>query len=527
MINCSVDRGRFIVRDTPPILADSIRYTVEINDSPAIFEGKCGYFGGDLEIDCTDWMDQWITGRSGMGVLPVRCKVSVYIYYYQEGELLTVRAKSIDWWPTNIDVPMPEQSGLICGGCNGWLKDMNEQSDSVYTIAVYPIFFFRMSYTIDNNDYVDDNVMFDPYSAGKRIAEPGKSFITYPELEDSGKNHWSDVNNWVVKTTDYTNLYDIGTPYYRSPKLLFHDGSRINQIDFEDVYGDYSLMQTIEPIFMKTDMQDIRDELDWQNGSYFRYTQDELDAYYEQYIKDYIDQLNTLGTYVLPIDLQHHNHRTMDNINVELVGYGYKTLMLYSNAEDLISDWDTVDFVTMEYISCRGFGNDCSTANLVLVDSEFSMTANDTGFNPADFTNDDTVQESYTPSDVIIPLTVKNNMLKGKTIDNLNKITYMDRYGDTHNSLMSNKYEVECFIDPEWLSVKSGDDINYSKLMLACQGARKAYLCCNMTGISGVETTGSFVVEGRVKDVEKIETWSTYSSGKKTPNLKITFEFYK
>ena len=54
-----------------------------------------------------------------------------------------------------------------------------------------------------------------------------------------------------------------------------------------------------------------------------------------------------------------------------------------------------------------------------------------------------------------IPLRVYNKRLVGKTTNKLDKITYIDRYSDNHNGGVSNRYEVECYIDSDWLPVKT------------------------------------------------------------------------
>lgn len=129
-----------------------------------------------------------------------------------------------------------------------------------------------------------------------------------------------------------------------------------------------------------------------------------------------------------------------------------------------------------------------------------------------------------------IPLSVKNGMLEGKTINKLDKITYMDKYGNTRTGSITNQYELECFVDPCWLQVETGDDLEYEKVMLALQNFTYGTLVVSSNvKISGMDThyhTGqiSFV---HVKDVEKIETYSSYSTDKKVPTLKITLEIDK
>lgn len=137
------------------------------------------------------------------------------------------------------------------------------------------------------------------------------------------------------------------------------------------------------------------------------------------------------------------------------------------------------------------------------------------------------IGNSTTNYPVRIPLDVKNGVLSGKTINRLDKTTYIDRYADIHNGGMTNHYELECYIDPCWLEVTTGNDLEYEKLMLAMQNADSSILNVKGCKISGMDLFSTAQMPGRVKDVEKIETYSSYSTNKKVPSYKITFEIYK
>ena len=126
-----------------------------------------------------------------------------------------------------------------------------------------------------------------------------------------------------------------------------------------------------------------------------------------------------------------------------------------------------------------------------------------------------------------IPLDVKNGIISGKTINKLDKTTYIDRYSDIHNGSMTNHYELECYIDPCWLEVTTGNDLEYEKLVLAMQNAGSASLNAKGCKISGMKPFFLTQLPGRVKDVERIETYSSYSTNKKVPSYKIVFEIYK
>jgi hypothetical protein len=130
---------------------------------------------------------------------------------------------------------------------------------------------------------------------------------------------------------------------------------------------------------------------------------------------------------------------------------------------------------------------------------------------------------------VKVPLSFKNGLLDGKTVNHLEKVNYIDKYGDSHNGSMTNHYELECYVDPCWLDVKTKDDFEYVKVALALQGSKKTALYGMGVGISGmsVDTSNAFYIEGKVKDIEQIETYSSYSTDKKVPSYKITFELYR
>ena len=137
------------------------------------------------------------------------------------------------------------------------------------------------------------------------------------------------------------------------------------------------------------------------------------------------------------------------------------------------------------------------------------------------------IGDSTTNYPVRIPLDIKNGVLSGKTINRLDKTTYIDRYADIHNGGMTNHYELECYIDPCWLEVTTGNDLEYEKLMMAMQNADSSILNVKGYKISGMNPFIATQMPGRVKDVEKIETYSSYSTNKKVPSYKITFAIYK
>lgn len=126
-----------------------------------------------------------------------------------------------------------------------------------------------------------------------------------------------------------------------------------------------------------------------------------------------------------------------------------------------------------------------------------------------------------------VKLLTKGFRLVGRVDNIMHKTTYMDKYGDVHNGSTSNKYELECYIDPEWLNMKDSGD-TYGAVMAALQSSKKTiFRGVHTLFILGMGIYGVGDMEGRVKDVEKVEVYSTYSVRQKLPTLKITFEVYR
>lgn len=141
------------------------------------------------------------------------------------------------------------------------------------------------------------------------------------------------------------------------------------------------------------------------------------------------------------------------------------------------------------------------------------------------------VHYNQTSSPLTIKLLTYGGQLIGQTDNIIDKTTYMDKYGDTHNASATNKFEIECYVDPDWFHIKGRNSgITYNKLMTAMQTARTSFIGSPSSGvinIPGIQTSGGATFEGRVKDVEKVEMPSTYNVNRKVPTMKITFELYR
>lgn len=131
-----------------------------------------------------------------------------------------------------------------------------------------------------------------------------------------------------------------------------------------------------------------------------------------------------------------------------------------------------------------------------------------------------------------IPVKTYNGYVVGKTINNIEKTTYIDRNGNSHNGGVVNNYEIECYLDSDALNVTSkNNDMIYEKVIMALQSAGVFWLSLGEgVNIKGLDRdnygNNRLDLLGRVKDIEKVELYSTYSTTNKVPSLKITFEIY-
>ena len=128
---------------------------------------------------------------------------------------------------------------------------------------------------------------------------------------------------------------------------------------------------------------------------------------------------------------------------------------------------------------------------------------------------------------VKIPLMCRSGKMVGMASNRLLKTNYMDKYGDTHTGSMDNRYDIECYVDPDWLNVYT-NQYNYECVMLALQNAlssrMKSDYAVTIPGFSGSSVTD---MEGRVKDLEKVDVRSSYDVNNRIPTLKITYEIYR
>lgn len=532
MINTNRSRSKYIIPVDVPSGTERIEYKVMINstdEDDVIFVGQSKYFGNKYELEIGDWINNYIEEQYENDLTCPWMYLRINIYFYVDNSA-SMKSITFPWQPETIDITKPDyEVGIVGGTGTGIAEVMKSSANYPYMMAIYPTFYFRINGTFKesgstlpprpirdalclfdpNLEWYPDNIKKDTYKY-TAMSEELEGDVTEDEWDEDVRD---DFHNWVVEQTNPQILKDADSPLYYSPKFIVELPTR-PEVTLKKLFLDHFVdrnMPKIEPIYFKQFTS--KDEVASLNDFFFSYSEQKLDNYFDTYVKTWVQDLeNSLYTFV---------NGDMLKINtIDRVGYGYKVIISYRGEGSFTNKWG---LVSQEYIVGSIKGEDeCYSATLSLVNSGFV-------FGTESFKNEvtfDLNQHTTTkPTTITIPLKVKNGMLVGKTINNIDKITYMDRYGDTHNASITNHYELECYIDDDWLGTLTGNDINFEKLELAMQAAQKTYLCTNAK-ISGMDG-GDTMIEGRVKDVQKIETYSSYHTGNKIPSYKITFEIYR
>lgn len=502
--------NEYVARVTPPQGTETIEYRIWINGTEMVYVGKSGYFGGEYEIDYSDWVEQY---RNREGKLKdLTCSIVIDFTftgdlvdeYYGPTDTITMTYESGVIAPYGFNkagsysVRKPTQYGVISGGVVGDV--FNRENNHVETIAIFPVFKFFIRRDGEEGWGVLDTHYFgrNPY-----VDDPTDQvgFFHLEHMIARGTWTWDDLypafKEEVLHLGRIGELYLNIPPLYDSPRLISEEFGMIN---VDRYYGMKTGITPAPPIFYKEYGYQIEGKS--IESQVFNFTNEELMDYYYDYIAPYVRAIQLSGGY-----------------DLTLRGVAFKTFTLYG--EEPAFDEFQSPTVGIGLIN-QMIPSECSTAHLVLCDCGY--TIGQTRFPHFDVVAEE-FKESFLPSSVIVPLKVKNNMLAGKTINNLDKTTYIDRYGNTHNASMTNTWELECYIDPDWILLFSGYDYEYEDIMLACQNAKTSYITLENVQVSGC--TGVGPVKGRVKDIEKIETHSSYSNNKKVPTYKITFECYR
>lgn len=249
-------------------------------------------------------------------------------------------------------------------------------------------------------------------------------------------------------------------------------------------------------------------------------TWDEIDyRVFRQYQGDLIFQGRCVNTGDFQLDMNDWIEQIWDETDTRL---SYTPQSLYVTAQraggspvDMVSSYFSTDRMDTGIISNPTPNARPGHFDIIFQNSDFKgyTTTGQTEYN------------------VKIPLQSINGVLNGKTINKLDKVTYTDKFGDTHNSMADNHIEVECYVDAsylaKYLNIRTGDDEKYNQLMMMAQTARNVILKGNGK-ISGISQGGSLrELYCRVKDVEQTETHFRYSVTNHIPTLKFTLEIYK
>ena len=219
---------------------------------------------------------------------------------------------------------------------------------------------------------------------------------------------------------------------------------------------------------------------------YFIGYQYEVDC--SDWIEAFLDSKSKWGSYAV-----------ITSVRVDIV-FTYTLSDSTTSTESMFLIW-TPDTINVDEVTATG-----NYAYLTILNSGFLRTGN---------------------FSLRVPLEIENGVIKGKTINKLDKIGFVDKYGDKHNGSVDNHYEIECYIDPCWRpNVTTGADLEYEKLMLAIQGSKRTTIKSSVP-VSGMNmSTTPWETDVHVKDIEKIETYSSYSGNQKVPTYKLTIEIY-
>lgn len=554
MINCSLEQRKYIVEiDLPDDITD-LEYRVYVNDrNKLLFLGKPKHFTNKFDVDCTDWIEQYVRDQYKNEIVVPGCVVYVDFKYTDvDGGRITT-TKQLEYTPEYIGISKYKDikysvRGLVPVSFKGIASVFNNSTDFPKGMVIYPIPYYKCDLTVTQRPgipgriFKDVQFCFDPFTS-LDVLPYGYGYYKYNLMSDKvsmTQNQFETLyypffNNNVMKKLDLDRLKKDSTlsGLYNPPKLYWKDP--LGTIPYSNYYqklAEYDYNKVIEPI-KYIGFDTLSETIDINNFSLV------IDMYeiYRKYNSGYFNDIRYL--------IQSHPDYTYKGVTysgfsgAELCGVGFKCMFIYSgcsyspfqNSVGLYSEeWTTPRYFESLY-SAEDI-NSNGTAYLLLINSGFTMPYSQTKNLQTVDRNGSTTTET---NEVVVPLIVKNKAIKGKTTNVLDKTTYMDKYGDTHNSKTDNRFEIECYVDPSFLSYKNGSDgvetnydYNYEKVMLALQNAQQTFLCFDGTNvrISGFPNLNQIgYVEGRVKDVEKIETNSNYTSNRQL-SYKIVFEVY-
>lgn len=482
MINLTNKQKRYVVTPTVPDGTVYIDYYVYWGQpNTPIYSGKSRFFG-EFEIDLTDWVEWVYSKYNGTGVMTYYGDLIVDFVFIDEDGTEHQGPEDRYTVPVTKDDPMvayePSVKGVVDieAPLNTNLKPGipvggKPQLVDSYGVWVYPVFFLENIYD-GRKAMLDTLCLANTYGEHSYNVNIGEFWTTDSEFAKNSLEFTYDIIN-LLDSYDATYAEDHFFNGFE-PTIWFEDGNR-------EVYTSAGF--AYPPLAYFWDMEDY-DTPSEGHYSYIlkqpysiRFTEEQMREWYNRYI-------------------------TLDiRSDYRLDGFGFSVVYIYP--QYLRQQGDGNNPMRIDYhLAGRAFPEgDCPWFNLLLINSDLN-------------------------GDINVPLAVTNSVLRGKTVNNLDKISFMDRYGDTHNASISNSYELECYVDPDWLKTSTGNDLGYEAVMAAMQSARKTLLI-GTAKISGMRTDDLTMLNCRVKDVEKVETYSRYNGTHRVPSLKITIEIYK
>lgn len=469
MVNISNRQKKYIISPAVPDTTEKIKYNVYFNNLDNLIYSGLSYYVGDYEVSIEDIVEYIYSMEDFNAVTVYPGDIIVeFVFMDDNDSIISTSTVNVGIEKESVGLDsIPVTEGII--DFEGVLN--NEYNN--FGLAVYPVFYVKNIETgkIGKIDCSGNITSYSETNNDYNIA----TLSTDPTIKDP-----SSIDFTNVYIDNYFNLY---FPY--RAVSVYRIDTRLNpHVCYDDNVTESlsSIAWKCKPLFS------ISDTEGYESGSGF-YSSLLKHPYHIRFEQSYLDNWWKVN---IPASVRR---------GFEVIGYGY--IMIYIYPEQNV-DTGKNPF-RVKYNVVGKIQDAASTEpyfNLLLVNSDFN-------------------------GDINVPLKVCNGFLKGKTMNNVKKVSYSDRYNNIHNGSCSNFYEIECYVCDEWLNTTTCNDVSYEELMAAMQTARQTKLIGNAS-ISGMKMSDNItILNCRVSDVEKIETFYRYSVSNKIPTLKITLEIYR
>lgn len=455
---------------------NNLEYNVyERQGGQLIFKGNTNIVD-DFEIDVTDWIEQYWNKQGDEGAFPF--DGSLYIDVGDPDYPYGHSTESFSYDKNKTDLLSVERpDGVIIATAPASFEFPSPLYRKYNAVYIYPAYLLKII-TSDlspedegrvvalDTSFTKSMLGVESYNCNRFYEESTTSIIP-------GSDEYEDVMKGLLSEYNFTDVRGFGLQW--EPVLLFDDGTALGMNDW----------YLSHPIFEYSNA-----DTDYGSSPRFpvRFSKEKLDEIFENEYRDAVcDSIS--GT-------------------VEVLGYGFTFIYRIETSTASVGNSKNSIKTTFYLI-----GNDdsCPNMDLVFCNSDFKG-------------KDENGRDVY---DIRVPLQVHNGVLRGKTTNNISKTTWMNKYNDIHNSTATNTIELECYVDDEYLHTFTGNDKQYTQLMMVAQTARTTYLT-GTAKISGLDMEDELTcLKCRVKDVEKVETYSKYNQSHPVPSLKITIEIYR